>query len=155
MQGTRARLALLHVFAVVLASLIACSDSETADAPASGSGSHSGSAASETPAAGGSPPSVVLIVTESLRTDAVGSYGKDRQSPLPLGDFSVTPHIDEIATRGTRYAWAIAASPSTVTSHASIFTGLPPQEHGAGLWTEIGAPKDLEMLAETLAAKGY
>ena len=54
-QGTRARLALLHVFAVVLASLIAYSDSETADAPASGSGSHSGSAASETPAAGGSP----------------------------------------------------------------------------------------------------
>jgi len=152
-QETRARLALLHVFAVILASLIACSDSETADAPASGS--HSGSADSETPTANGSPPSVVLIVTESLRTDAVGSYGKDRQSPLPLGDFSVTPHIDEIATRGTRYAWAIAASPSTVTSHASIFTGLPPQEHGAGLWTEIGAPEELEMLAETLAAKGY
>ena len=101
-QETRARLALLHVFAVILASLIACSDSETADAPASGS--HSGSADSEIPTANGSPPSVVLIVTESLRTDAVGSYGKDRQSPLPLGDFSVTPHIDEIARRGTRYA---------------------------------------------------
>ncbi len=154
-QGRWARLALLPIFAAAVASLVSCSDSETADPSASGSDPHSGSAASETPAAGDSPPSVVLIVTESLRTDAVGSYGKDRQSPLPLGDFSVTPHIDQIATRGTRYAWAIAASPSTVTSHASIFTGLPPQEHGAGLWTEIGAPEELEMLAETLAAKGY
>ena len=139
----------LAVLLTAVASILACSEPETSDSAASAK-PNAGAGAG-----GDAPPSIVLIVAESLRTDAVGSYGKDRQSPLPLGDSSVTPKIDEIARRGTRYAWAISASPSTVTSHASIFTGLPPQEHGAGLWTEVGAPEDLEMLAETLAAQGY
>ncbi len=102
-----------------------------------------------------SRPSIVLIVVESLRTDAVASYGPDRSSPLPIGNETATPNLDLLAESGIRYAWAIAASPETVTSHASILTGLRGDQHGAGVWTNPIATDEIETIAETLRATGY
>lgn len=59
------------------------------------------------------PPSIVLIVVESLRAGALASDGSDRSNPLPLDGRSVTPTMDSLAARGTRYAWTTSASPST------------------------------------------
>jgi arylsulfatase A-like enzyme len=42
---------------------------------------------------------------------------------------NTTPNIDKIASEGTLYKNAISASPWTLPSHASIFTGLYPSEH--------------------------
>ncbi len=129
-----------------LAILVSCSDGEAPAPTTSGPG--------ESAAATG-PPSIVLIVVESLRTDAVASYGRDRRSPLPLGEASATPNLDALAAQGTRYAWAMAASSSTVTSHGSLLTGLDPVAHGAGLWARVGLPEDVETLAESLREAGY
>ena len=105
--------------------------------------------------AGDDRPSIVLVVVESLRTDAVGSYGPDRATPLPVAEGSATPRLDALAATGTRYAWAIAGSPESVASHASMFTGLRPDQHGAALWTSPGLAPDVETVAEVLAARGY
>jgi choline-sulfatase len=71
------------------------------------------------------PPAVavnVLIVTiDTLRADRVGVYGATTVE---------TPNIDRLAREG---AWAPQAdvhAPLTRPSHASLFTGLYPAEHG-------------------------
>lgn len=102
-----------------------------------------------------SRPSIVLMVVESLRTDAVSSYGRDRTSPFPNDGKKATPNIDALAERGIRYDWAIAASPETVASHASIFTGLRADQHGVGLWANPVASESLTMVAESLRSAGY
>ena len=107
----------------------------------------------ETPRSG--PPSIALVVIESLRVDAIAGYGADRTSPLVVPDPTATPHLDALIAKGRRFDRAISASSATVTSHASLFSGLAAHEHGVGLWTQVGAPADLETIAEQLAARGY
>ena len=50
--------------------------------------------------AGGQPPSVVLIVIDTLRADHVGSFGYHRNT---------TPHLDEIASRSVLFENASSA----------------------------------------------
>ena len=151
-RSQRPCLALLYA----LLCLAACSDTASTDAPEdAGLGGRASAPSADGAEVLDPRPSIVLIVIESLRTDAVASYGKDRSSPLPLGDRSATPHLDALAKSGVRYAWAIAASSDSVTSHTSILTGLPPEEHGAGLWPEPLAEEEIETVAEHLSAAGY
>ncbi|MDQ3697850.1 MAG: sulfatase [Gemmatimonadota bacterium] len=49
--------------------------------------------------------------------------------------------------------WPIAPSPWTLPTHATIFTGLWPHEHGAEWWTPLD--RAAPTLAEELAARGY
>lgn len=100
-------------------------------------------------------PPIVLVVIESLRTDAVASYGEDTASPMPRDGRSVTPNLDALAAEGERHAFAFADSPESVASHASLFTGLRVDQHGVGLFGNPTAPASLEMLAESLRAAGY
>jgi len=67
-------------------------------------------------------PNVVLIVVDTLRADHLGCYGYPRDT---------SPHIDRFAEQATLYTRAMASAPWTVPSHASMFTGLNPFEHGA------------------------
>lgn len=103
----------------------------------------------------GDRPSLVLVVVESLRTDAVASYGPNRASPLPLAGATATPHLDVTVARGRRYDWAIAASPDTVRNHPSIFSGLRPDHHGATLWASQRVAADVELVAESPVVVGY
>ncbi len=66
---------------------------------------------------------LVVILIDTLRADALGSYG-DR-----LG---LTPRLDAFAERGVRFAEMLASSPWTLPSVSSLLTGLQPQTHGAG-----------------------
>jgi arylsulfatase A-like enzyme len=88
-------------------------------------------------------PNVLLIVLDTLRQDRVGAYGYPRPT---------TPFLDRFARQGVLFENAFAPSSWTLPSHASLFTGTLPQEHGAILW-----PMDnrLPMLAEKLTAQGY
>jgi arylsulfatase A-like enzyme len=107
---------------------------------------------------GGPPPDgapdVILVVIDTLRADAVGCYG----SPLGL-----TPTIDGLAKRGTRFDRALATSSWTVPSMASLLTGLWPEEHGVVRGTAVdgevvgqrGLPAGLTTLAEAFRARGY
>ena len=68
------------------------------------------------------PPSVVLVVVDTLRADHVSSYGYR---------YPTTPAIDTLAARSDRYEVCEATAPWTVPSHASLFTGMFAFQHGA------------------------
>lgn len=67
-------------------------------------------------------PNIVLITLDTLRADHLGCYGYDRNT---------SPVLDRFAARATLYRNAHATAPWTLPSHASLFTGLYPFEHGA------------------------
>jgi thioredoxin-like negative regulator of GroEL len=70
------------------------------------------------------PDAVILITIDTLRADAVGAYPSDASGP------SRTPALDGLAASGVRFEHAYAAAPVTLTSHATILTGVLPPGHG-------------------------
>ena len=64
---------------------------------------------------------VVLVTIDTLRADHLSSYGYRLET---------TPFLDSLAGGGVRFETAIATSSHTAPSHASIFTGLFPSQHG-------------------------
>ena len=97
---------------------------------------------------------VVLVVADTLRADHLGCYGYTRD---------VSPHLDRFAASATRYANAVSSSPWTLPSHASLFTGMDPWQHGAHLLPVKGhflrnvRPLDAShlTLAEALREEGF
>jgi arylsulfatase A-like enzyme len=71
--------------------------------------------------AAGRRPSVLLVVLDTVRVDAVSAYGRVD---------GTTPNLDRLAREGVRYTHAYAASNWTVPSHAAMFTGLRPSVTG-------------------------
>ena len=63
---------------------------------------------------------VLLVTIDTLRADAVGSYGGR----------AATPNLDRLANRGARFTFAHAHSVLTLPSHTSILTGQYPYTHG-------------------------
>lgn len=101
------------------------------------------------------PPNVVLIVLDAVRASSLSCYGYERRT---------TPHLDAFAARSLRFESAATVSSWSVPTHASLFTGLFPPEHGAGgaqrdalTGVERPAPLDARFvtLAEALAERGY
>ncbi len=88
---------------------------------------------------------VVLITLDTTRRDALGAYSGRRD---------VTPAIDRLAARATVFEQAFATSPWTLPSHASIFTGLYPSKHAAGV-SRAQLPVGTETLAGLLRRRGY
>ena len=70
------------------------------------------------------PPSVILIVIDTLRADAVSAYGAAE---------GTTPTLDGLAARGVVYRNALSPSSWTLPSHASLFTGVGVDRHGVGM----------------------
>lgn len=69
----------------------------------------------------GSPrPNILWIVVDTLRADHVGC----------LGGKASTPVLDRLAQRGALFTNAHSHIPVTGPSHASMFTGLTPLQHG-------------------------
>src|SRR5712692_1764290 len=94
--------------------------------------------------AGGSP--IILISIDTLRSDHLPAYGYTKIE---------TPAIDTLRADSILYERAYAHCPLTLVSHASIFTGLLPAEHG--IRDNIGYqlnPKS-KTRAEILKSKGY
>lgn len=63
---------------------------------------------------------ILLVTVDTLRADALGSYGA--RTP--------TPNLDALAARGARFDFAHAHAVVTLVSHASMLTGRYPYEHG-------------------------
>jgi arylsulfatase A-like enzyme/Tfp pilus assembly protein PilF len=89
---------------------------------------------------------VLLITIDTLRADALGSYGNERAS---------TPWMDGLARGGVRFEKARAHNVNTLPSHASLFSGLYPQEHGVRDNSGFRFPGGIETLATLLKAEGY
>jgi hypothetical protein len=64
---------------------------------------------------------LLVITADALRADHLGCYGSSEVR---------TPHLDALASDGTRFLHARAQSVSTPASTASLFTGLLPPRHG-------------------------
>jgi arylsulfatase A-like enzyme len=95
----------------------------------------------------GSLPDVVLVVFDTARRDRFGCYGQTRPT---------TPTTDSLARAGTVVERMITNAPWTLPSHASLFTGLYPSEHGAQWQTGRQlAPGVRTTLAEVLRDAGY
>ncbi|MDX1502902.1 MAG: sulfatase [Thermoanaerobaculia bacterium] len=98
-------------------------------------------------------PDVVLVTVDTLRADRVGLYGA---AP------SRTPEIDRLGQAGVVFRRALASSPWTIPSLATVMTGLPTVRHRAG-WPMAPGPtfwrsalnEQFFTLAERFAAAGY
>ena len=90
--------------------------------------------------------SVLLITVDTLRADALGAYGKREAS---------TPWMDRLAAAGVRYDDAHAHNVVTLPSHANIFSGRYPFDHGVRDNSGFRFPARMETLATLLKAKGY
>ena len=92
-----------------------------------------------------SAPSIIIVVVDTLRADAVGCY--DARHP-------VTPHLDAIAGEGIRFATTIASAPWTVPSISSLLTSRYPSEHGQGTLRRVPGPEPTT-LTQVLSGRGY
>lgn len=109
------------------------------------------------PAPSADAPNVVLIILDTVRG---ASYGLlDDLQPQSEWPPASTPVFDSLASAGVTFTRAIAPSPWTLPTHASVFTGRWPTElwsasdRGAA-WVE---PLDgrYPTVAEVLARQGY
>lgn len=95
------------------------------------------------PAPGAGQPNVLLIVLDTVRADRLSLYGYAR---------GTTPFLARLGEQSTVFTQAISTSSWTLPSHASLFTGLSPHQHGAHgdrLRTQDAT------IAEVFAAHGY
>ncbi len=89
---------------------------------------------------------VVVIALDTLRADHVSCCG---------GPPGLTPNIDALAGDGVLFRTARATAPWTLPSFATMFTGLPPHEHGAVGGEYRRLADERTTLAERLDAEGY
>lgn len=92
-------------------------------------------------------PNILFIVWDTVRADRLSLYGHDRQT---------TPFLDQWAKKARVYDHCVTVAPTTVPSHASMFTGLMPSEHAIS--NEPGTrmlPNEVDTLAEMLKTAGY
>ncbi|MDF1798264.1 MAG: sulfatase [Planctomycetota bacterium] len=88
------------------------------------------------------PPNIVLVTLDTTRADMAAD---------PL----VAPTLARLADEGLAFDQAWSPSNTTTPSHASLFTGLLPHDHGAvAVGRRLHAPKGTT-LAERLRAVGY
>jgi arylsulfatase A-like enzyme len=92
-------------------------------------------------------PTIVLVVLDTARRDRFGCYGYARPT---------TPTVDSLARGGTRFDAMVANAPWTLPSHASLFTGLYPTQHGSQ-WRTGPKPRPSvgPTIAQWLGALGY
>lgn len=89
---------------------------------------------------------VVLICIDTLRADRLPAYGYARVQ---------TPAIEALRADGVLFERAWAHSPQTLPSHASIFTGRLPFEHGVRDNLGFTLKPGEATLAEMLKSRGY
>jgi arylsulfatase A-like enzyme len=92
-------------------------------------------------------PDIVLISIDTLRPDHLGLYGYGMDT---------SPMLDRFAARSLVFESSIAPAPYTLPSHATMLTGLLPEEHRAG-HDHQNHPVDPQIpaVAGLLRAAGY
>jgi arylsulfatase A-like enzyme len=90
-------------------------------------------------------PDILLITIDTLRADSLEPYGATD---------TLTPNIAALADRGVVYEAATTPMPLTRPAHASILTGLYPDQLGV-LTNHQVLPENHVTLAEILSDTGY
>ena len=88
---------------------------------------------------------VLLITIDTLRADALSTYGGR----------AATPALDRLAAEGVRFDFAHAHAVVTLPAHASILTGLYPFQHGLRDNSGYRLPTGMRTIATMLKEHGY
>jgi arylsulfatase A-like enzyme len=97
------------------------------------------------PARAATRPDLVLVTLDTTSADALGCYGGTARTPV----------LDALAANGVRFERALAPVPLTLPAHASLLTGLDPNEHGLRD-NGVGAlPRTARSIASALGERGY
>lgn len=86
-------------------------------------------------------PNILFVSLDTVRADVAYS-GK-------------MPGVEALRRRGTTFRQAISSCPLTPVSHASVFTGLQPPNHGIRHLFREQLRTDVPTLASLLRAEGY
>ncbi len=92
-----------------------------------------------------SRPNILLILSDQLRTDALGCYGGTRVS---------TPHLDALAAGGTVFDRCYVNNPVCTPSRACLWTGKTVHGHGVHNLHDV-LPDTERLFPETLRGLGY
>ena len=84
-----------------------------------------------------------IVTLDTTRADALGAYGGP-----------ASPVFDELAARGTRFAWAISHTSTTLNAHTSLFTGYDPHGHAVPR-NGFTLPDELETVASRMRSAGW
>lgn len=90
-------------------------------------------------------PNIVLVMTDQQRADYLGCYGH----PVLK-----TPHIDSLASAGTRFERCYVASPVCMPNRASLMTGRMPSAHRVRM-NGIPLSSQENTFVELLRLRGY
>ena len=92
----------------------------------------------------GDRPNLILVTVDTLRADHLGAYGYARDT---------SPNLDALAREGALFERCYSESATTGAAHASLFTSLPPPEHG--VYANRQRFPNLPSLMRALRAAGY
>jgi arylsulfatase A-like enzyme len=104
-----------------------------------------GPTGSQAGAAPARKPNILLVVWDTVRADHLSLYGYHRPT---------TPYLDEFARRARVFENCVSVGSTTVPTHASMFTGLMPTEHGVSN-EQPHLADEFAVLAELLRINGY
>ncbi|MDI6711562.1 MAG: sulfatase [Bacillota bacterium] len=92
-------------------------------------------------------PNIILIVLDTARAKSFSCYGYHR---------STTLHLSRLVEEGVLHSvkWCFSTAPWTLPSHASIWSGLYPHDHGVVRGNFV-LPENVLMLPELLKMSGY
>jgi tetratricopeptide (TPR) repeat protein len=91
-------------------------------------------------------PNLLIITLDTTRADRLGAYGcKSARTPV----------LDRLAADGIVFDHALTSVPLTLPSHATMFTGLWPPEHGLRINGMGSLPSSIPFLPELLQRQGY
>jgi arylsulfatase A len=97
-----------------------------------------------------SPPNVVIIFADDLGYGDLGCYGAKHTK---------TPHLDRLATDGTRFTNFHTPAAVCSASRTALMTGCYPQRVGIlgalGPQAKIGIDDDEQLIPEILKTRGY
>jgi arylsulfatase A-like enzyme/Tfp pilus assembly protein PilF len=142
------------VLVATLAALALCACGSE-DAPGSERETVPSSGAKPTVSAGSLPSvapgaaqglNVLLVTFDTVRADALACYGDERVR---------TPTVDRLAAQGVLFTRALAPTPITLPSHATLLTGLDPLSHGVRNNGTFQLAEEHHTLAEILGDSGY
>ncbi len=90
-------------------------------------------------------PPVIWISIDTLRADHMSIYGYERLT---------TPNLDALAADGVVVEQFISQAPWTLPTHATMFSGLAPAEHGLHTQAHRFSPRT-PLFPELLKERGY
>jgi arylsulfatase A-like enzyme len=91
-------------------------------------------------------PNILLIIMDTVRAKSMSLYGHRNRT---------TPNLERISEKATIYKKCFTTANWTIPSHASLFSGLYPSEHGSYADTHMSLNTQLALLPWVLKKHGY